>query len=228
MIEFFEVMFRALTGLKLTMPSLIAIFAFFALGFLFSKFAKNIGVLKALFLVVLGYFMASILSALLGVFSLAFVLGFLSNQSLFFYRLLIWAEDLSEIWYSLKHQHAFEEIRSRESELEAEIQRLREELERKAQGEKPRGKASSGQKSSGQGSGGAYKPKGHKNQDDMDRCLKILELETGVDYTQKEIKKAYRRLAMIHHPDMPTGSHEAFVQLGMAMEYLVKHSEGEA
>lgn len=225
MIEFFEVMFRALTGLKLTIPNLIAIFVFFVLGFLFSKFAKNIGVLKALFVVIAGYFIASILSALLGVFSLAFAIGFLSNQSLFFYRLLIWAEDLSEIWYSLKHQHAFEEIRSRESELEAEINALKEELKRKAQGEKPRAKPSAGQKSSGQSSGSSYKPKGNKNQADIDRCLKILELETGKDYTQKEIKKAYRRLAMIHHPDMPDGSHEAFVQLGMAMEYLLKHYE---
>jgi DnaJ-domain-containing protein 1 len=225
MIEFFEVMFRALTGLKLTMPNLLAIFVFFVLGFLFSKFAKNIGVLKALFVVIAGYFIASILSALLGVFSLAFAIGFLSNQSLFFYRLLIWAEDLSEIWYSLKHQHAFEEIRSRESELEAEINALREELKRKARGEKPRTKPSAGQKSSGQGSSSSYQPKGHKNQADIDRCLKILELETGKDYSQKEIKKAYRRLAMIHHPDMPTGSHEAFVQLGVAMEYLVKFAK---
>ena len=225
MIEFFEVMFRALTGLKLTMPSLIAIFVFFVLGFLFSKFAKNIGVLKALFVVIVGYFIASILSTLLGVFSLAFAIGFLSNQSLFFYRLLIWAEDLSEIWYSLKHQHAFEEIRSRESELEAEINKLKEKLKRKGQDEKPRAKPSAGQKSCGQSSGSSYKPKGNKNQADIDRCLKILELETGKEYTQKEIKKAYRRLAMIHHPDMPTGSHEVFVQIGMAMEYLVKFFE---
>lgn len=222
MIEFFEVMFRALTGLKLTMPNLIVIFVFFVLGYLFAKFAKNIGVLKALLVMIAGYFIASILSALLGVFSLAFAIGFLSNQSLFFYRLLIWAEDLSEIWYSLKHRHAFEEIRSREAELEAEIHRLREELKRKGQGEKPKSKPSGKQQSSGQSSGGEYKPTGHKNQADIDRCLKILELETGREYTSKEIKKAYRRLAMIYHPDMPTGSHEAFVQLGVAMEYLMK------
>lgn len=225
MIEFFEVMFRALTGLKLTMPNLAAIFVFFALGYVFAKFAKNIGVLKALVLVVVGYFIASILSALLGVFSLAFVAGFLSNQSLFFYRLLIWAEDLSEILYSLKHQHAFEEIRSRESELEAEIERLKEELKTAGRGTKPKAKPSARQKFSGQSSGGSYKPQAHKNQADIDRCLKTLKLETGKDYTQKEIKKAYRRLAMIHHPDMPTGSHEAFVQLGVAMEYLVKFGE---
>jgi len=144
---------------------------------------------------------------------------------LFFYRLLIWAEDLSEIWYSLKHQHAFEEIRSRESKLEAEINALKEELKRKAQGENPRAKPSAGRKSRGQGTGGSYKPKGNKNQVDIARCLKILELETGKDYTQKEIKKAYRRLAMVHHPDMPTGNHEDFVQLGMAMEYLMKFIE---
>jgi hypothetical protein len=26
---------------------------------------------------------------------------------------------------------------------------------------------------------------------------------------------------MIHHPDMPTGSHEAFVALGMAKDFLL-------
>ena len=225
MIEFFEVMFRALTGLKLTMPSLIAIFVFFVLGFLFSKFAKNMGVLKALLALFLGYFIASILSALLGVFSLAFATGFLSNQSVFFYRLLLWAEDLSEIWYSLKHRHAFEEIQERERELEAEIHRLREELKRKGQDEKQNSKSSAGSKSKQQSSGGDYQPKDHRNQGDIDRCLKVLELETGVEYTQKDIKKAYRRLAMKLHPDMPTGSHDAFVELGVAMEYLMKHSE---
>ena len=203
------------------MPNLIAIFVFFALGYLFAKFAKNISVLKALLVLIVGYFIASILSALLGVFSLAFAIGFISNQSLFFYRLLLWAESLSEIWYSLQHRHAFEEIRSRESELEAEIDRLREELRRKSQGEKPRAKSSAGQKSSSQNAGSNYKPKGHKNQADTDHCLKILELKTGEEYTQKDIKKAYRRLAMKLHPDMPTGSHEAFVELGVAMEYLI-------
>lgn len=97
--------------------------------------------LKALVLVVAGYFVTIILSALLGVFSLAFVAGFLSNQSLFFYRLLIWAGNVSEIWYSLKHRHAFKEIRSRESELEAEIARLKEELKHAGQRpNRPRGK----------------------------------------------------------------------------------------
>lgn len=202
----------------------MAIFVFFALGFVFAKFAKNMGMLKALLLLFVGYFIASVLSALLGVFSLAFAVGFLSNQSLFFYRLLIWAEDLSEIWYSLKHQHAFEEIRSRESELEAEIDALKEELKRTSRGAKPKAKPSAQQKSSGQSSGSSYKLQDNKNQADIDRCLKTLELETGKDYTQKEIKKAYRRLAMIYHPDMPTGSHDVFVQLGTAMDYLTKFS----
>jgi hypothetical protein len=72
--------------------------------------------------------------------------------------------------------------------------------------------------------GDAWKPGPGKSQADIDRCLRILELEPGKTYTKKEIKKAYRRLAMIHHPDLPMGSHDdAFVRLDMASDYLMKH-----
>lgn len=120
MIEFFEVMFRALTGLKLNMPNIIGLFIFFTAGYLFARFAKNVGVIKALFLLIVGYFIASVLSSLLGVYTLVFALGFISNQGVVLYRVFLWAEDLSEIYYSFKHRRAFEEIRSREDELAAE------------------------------------------------------------------------------------------------------------
>lgn len=42
--------------------------------------------------------------------------------------------------------------------------------------------------------------------------------------TELDIKKAYRRLSMIHHPDKPTGSEEAFIRLekcySVAMKFI--------
>ncbi len=228
MIEFFEVMFRALTGLKLNMSNLIIIFAFFAMGYGVSKFAKNIGVLKALVLLIVGYFIASILSSLLGVFTLAFILGFLSNQSMFLYRVMMWAESLSEIYYSLQHKGIFEDIQSRERELEEEIARLREELRRQQQQktrEKPSSKTNNQRSQSRSSGAGSEKAKAQQKQSQtsqMDRYLKVLGLEAGQSYTEKEIRKAYRRMAMKLHPDMPNGNQAAFVELGEALEYLLK------
>ena len=35
-----------------------------------------------------------------------------------------------------------------------------------------------------------------------------------------QLKKAYRRLCLIHHPDKPTGSHEGFLKLSTSYERL--------
>ena len=78
-------MFRALTGLKLTVPNLIGIFAFFIAGYYFAKSAKQLNLIKAFFVLILGYFISNILSALLGVYTLAFILGFLSNTGYFIF-----------------------------------------------------------------------------------------------------------------------------------------------
>jgi DnaJ family protein A protein 2 len=45
-------------------------------------------------------------------------------------------------------------------------------------------------------------------------------LEIDTNATEKEIKKAYRKLAIIHHPDKPTGNEEKFKQITEAYEVL--------
>ena len=52
-----------------------------------------------------------------------------------------------------------------------------------------------------------------------DRHLQVLGLEPGREYTQVEIKKAYRRAAMEAHPDTG-GSDEAFIAVQQAFEWL--------
>jgi hypothetical protein len=48
----------------------------------------------------------------------------------------------------------------------------------------------------------------------------VLQVSRGSSLT--EIKTAYRRLAKIYHPDIPTGSEEKFKQLSSAYDTLLK------
>lgn len=227
MIEFFEVMFRALTGMKLTLPSLFSIFIFFVFGYLFAKFAKNMGVFKAIVILSIGYFIISILSAVLGVFALAFILGFVSNQTFFLYRVLVFTQDLGEIIQSFRHRGVFEDIASREKELEDEINRLKEELKRKGSAgghqktkQQNKQKAQSSQKSNVDG---GLKLKPYLNDEDLKLCLKILGMAGEEKPSIKKIKSSYRKFAMKYHPDLPTGDHKKFVKINLAKEYLLKY-----
>lgn len=226
MIEFIEVMFRALTGLKLTFPSIISLAVFFAAGYYFAATTKRLGPLKVIFVLILAYLLSTLLSGLLGVYTLAVVLGFLSNQGVFLTRVLLWAESLAEILFVMRHRAAYEDIRREESAGQSQTRkdaprpppnRLKVKT---TGGSEHRSWAGGGSGARSTGSS-QWKPGPGKSQADIDRCLGILELETGKTYTQKDIKKAYRRLAMIHHPDLPTGSHDAFVRLGIASDYVL-------
>lgn len=221
MIEFIEVMFRALTGLKLTFPNLISLSVFFAVGYYFAATTKRLGPLKIILVLVLAYIISTVLNGLLGVYTLAVVLGFLSNQGVFLARVLLWAESLGEILFVMRHSAAYEDIR-REEDSRAKADPKPEEASSspKQQKAKPNGRSNK-QSASQKQSSSEWKPGPGKSQADI--CLRILELKPGQDYTLKEIKKAYRRLAMIHHPDLPTGDHQAFVRLGMASDYLMQH-----
>ena len=115
MIEFFEVMFRALTGLKLTFPNIISLAVFFAAGYYFAATMRRIGPLKIILVLFLAYLLSTLLSGLLGVYTLAVVLGFLSNQGVFLTRVLLWAESLAEILFVMRHRAAYEDIRREES-----------------------------------------------------------------------------------------------------------------
>lgn len=231
MIEFIEVMFRALTGLKLTFPTLISLAVFLAAGYYFAATTKRMGPLKVILVLFLAYILSTVLSGMLGVYTLAVVIGFLSNQGVFLARVLFWVENLAEFVFVMRHRMAYEDIRREESSRarnpEQEAPRPPPHQSKPRQEEKPKQKTrpNAGGRSQTRTSSD-WKPAPGKSQADVDRCLRILELEAGGTYTQKQIKKAYRRLAMVHHPDLPTGNHEAFVRIGMASDYLMKWVAG--
>jgi len=198
MIEFFEVMFRALTGLKLTMPNLIIIFGFFIAGYYFAKTTKQLSLIKAFFVLILGYWISNILSALLGVFTLAFILGFLSNTGYFILRTVLWVDNLKELWFFLQHRIVAEDIYQSE--------------------EAPNNDTNSNQDNTEEKFEESFSSKSHKKPETDD--WKPSDIYSPDDY----IKKAYRRMAMKYHPDIRgTGDQEKFVLGTEAYEYLERY-----
>lgn len=47
----------------------------------------------------------------------------------------------------------------------------------------------------------------------------ILQIEPPV--TESDIKKAYRKLCMVHHPDRPTGCKDEFIKINNAYNELI-------
>jgi len=47
----------------------------------------------------------------------------------------------------------------------------------------------------------------------------ILQIEPPV--TEEDIKKAYRKLCLVHHPDKETGCHEKFIEINNAYKELL-------
>lgn len=54
----------------------------------------------------------------------------------------------------------------------------------------------------------------------MKDCYSILGIQRSA--TTEEIKKAFRKLAMIHHPDRPGGEHKKFLEIKSAYETCIK------
>lgn len=235
MIEFVEVMFRALTGLKLTFPTLIALSAFFALGYYFAALTKRMNPLKAVLALFLGYLLSTLLSGMLGVFTLALVLGFLSNQGLFLARAILWVESLAEFAFVIAHRATYEDIRREEDRAQAQPAGTthREHTRQKGGGHqggqsRQKGHTGGGQSQNRQQGAGASRGSSSDtwsprkgNKADIRKAMRILELPEEEEFTEKDIAKAWRKRAMKLHPDMPKGNHEAFVQLGIAKEFLM-------
>lgn len=205
MIEFVEVMFRAVTGLKLNFPNLISLAVFFAAGYYFASTTKRLNPFKLIFVLFLGYIIATVLSGLLGVYTLAVALGFLSNQGLFLARVFLWAESVSEILIIWRHRTAFEEIQREEATGNRTFK----------QRSKPRRTASGprlGHDGEQTSSDGALS---------VEQALKSLELAATPPPTAKDINRAFRRLALKYHPDMPGGDARKMREIVGAREVLL-------
>ena len=67
-----------------------------------------------------------------------------------------------------------------------------------------------------------WKPSARFNLRDYEACMGTLELKAP--FKKQDIKKAYRRMAMIYHPDRPkTGDEKAFLFGTQAFEYVDKY-----
>jgi len=224
MIEFFEVMFRALTGLKLTMPNLIGIFGVFIAGYYFAYTTKRLSLIKAFFVLILGYFVSTVLSALLGIYTLAFIMGFLSNTGFFILRIMLWVDNLKEFWFFLQNRTVAEDTYKSEGTRQHQQQKSSQQKNKQEKTQKKQSQQKSSSKSKSSNAKPEiddWKPSDIYKPDDYKKCMEILGLQAP--FTQKEIKKAYRRMAMKYHPDIQgTGDQKKFVLGTAAYEYLGK------
>jgi len=226
MIEFFEVIFRALTGLKLTMPNLIGIFGVFIAGYYFAYTTKHLSLIKAFFVLILGYFVSTVLSALLGIYTLAFILGFISNTGFFILRIMLWVDNLKEFWFFLQNRTVAEDTYksegTRQHQQQKSSQQKNKQEKTQQKSEKTSSSKSQSSKSKAKSEIDDWKPSDIYKPDDYKKCIEILGLQSP--FVQKEIKKAYRRMAMKYHPDIQgTGNQKMFVLGTAAYEYLDKH-----
>jgi hypothetical protein len=244
MMEFFSVMFRAITGMKLTPETVIVLGFFFALGWLFGKLTTGIGVVKGIFLAIFGSVALAVLSIAPGVVVFFFIAGVLTNHGPLLARVIYWAQDIADIFYALKYRQAFEDIRAEEARMEEELRQARADAYarahargdsstqdhwRKSSG-RSQGKSRAGEKEkAGGGAGrqkepprkstGATKPKRPPGDPLRDKHLQTLGLRPGQDYSPEEIKKAYRNRAKETHPDAG-GNAQEFMAVRAAWKAL--------
>lgn len=246
MIEFFSVMFRAITGMKLTPETVILLGFFFALGWLFGKLTTRIGIIKGIFLAIFGSVALVFLSVAPSIIVFFFIAGVLTNHGPLLARVIYWAQDIADIFYALQYRQAFEDIRAEEARMEEELRQARAEAYarahasgdsstqdrwRKSSGrgqdksradEKEKaGGGAGGQKEPPKGSTGETKPKCPPGDPLRDKHLQTLGLRPRQDYSPEEIKKAYRKRAKETHPD--TGGHaQEFMAVKAAFEALCR------
>lgn len=247
MIEFFEVMFRALTGMKLTSSTLIFLLVVFSLGWLYGKLTRRVGFIKGFFALVFGVVVYAFLASSSWLIVLIFVAGVLVNHGPFMYGILLWAQSLGDIIYAMRYQQAFEDIRQKEEELEEELRQRRAEAYRQREAdseeqkrwkaEAQQSRASKKRQSRAGGSSGAKSAGGDQKRSSQRqkqeapkkpsppgnnlriKYLSILGLKPGQDYSAAEIKKAYRRKAKETHPD-GGGTAAAFIEVQKAYEWF--------
>jgi hypothetical protein len=166
MIEFFSVMFRAITGMKLTPETVILLGFFFALGWLFGKLTTRIGVIKGIFLAIFGSVALVFLSIAPGVIVFMFIAGVLTNHGPLLARVIYWAQDIADIFYALQYRQAFEDIRAEEVRMEEELRQARAEAYARTHAQGDSSTQDRWRKSSGRGQeksrAGAKSPEGEK------------------------------------------------------------------
>ena len=251
MIEFFSVMFRAVTGMKLTLETLIFLGFIFMLGWLFGKLTRRIGIIKGILLGIFGSAVLAFLSVAPGVFVITFLAGVLTNHGPILARVIFWAQDLADFFYALKYRRAYEDIRAEEAKVEEELRNARAEAYKRAHAfgdsssqERWRKSSTSDGDKASQGEGFASSDEEKATNDEKSeasaasfesaeqtktrspsqdpvrrRHLEVLGLDASGEYTQDEIKKAYRKRAKETHPDAG-GDAQEFIDVRAAWKAL--------
>ena len=66
-------------------------------------------------------------------------------------------------------------------------------------------------------------------QNDLAPVFKMCAMfQVGLDATPKEIKKKYREMSLIYHPDKPTGNEKLFMKLTKAYDALTDETARSA
>lgn len=232
-----ETVFQTVTGLKFTQGNIIGLVLFFGLGYVFGKLTRRVGIIKGFFAVIFGLYFYSALKDTYGVVILAFLLGVIANHSYLYIELFRWAQSIGDVFFALRHRRAYEEMRRREADFDAQVRKARAEAYSSARkggetSQQKRWRADSSP-SGGSNSSGGSRTYGHANQSRASprsnssnthnglksEYLRTLGLDPLGEFTVEELKKAYRQQAKRVHPDAG-GTPQAFRDLTSRYEWL--------
>lgn len=107
---------------------LMLLLIFYFLGKFLGMLTVNINIWKVLALCYLAVFVLEPLSQL-GIISVVFGLGVLSNHRRLIFDIFGWAQSLGDVFFAFRHRVAFRDIRAAESAKDAEIEELKRQLD---------------------------------------------------------------------------------------------------
>jgi len=140
---------------------------------------------------------------------------------------MLWVDNLKEFWFFLQNRTVAEDTYKSEDASQHQKQKSSQQGTKQEKTEKKQSQQKSSSKSKPSNANAKpeiddWKPSDIYKPDDYKKCIEILGLQAP--FAQKEIKKAYRRMAMKYHPDVQeTGDQKKFVLGTAAYEYLEKH-----
>jgi len=228
-----ETIFEALTGLRYSGSNIIALIAFFGMGFLFGKLTRNMGFIKGFFALIFGLYFYVMLKETHGALILVFLIGVASNHVNFFLETVLWAQDIQDIWFAHKYRKAFEDIKRQEREFEEQQTQARRESyqEHRANGDNRKQQkwreqawqenSRPSKKNADDSSGGDAQKEKHPH----DAYYQTMGLDPYGTYTKADLKRAYHCKAKKTHPDAG-GNDQDFIKLTAAMEVLCSANNG--
>jgi len=215
----------------------------FFVGKFFGKLTKRLNIWKILLLGYFGLFLYGPVRDAGPILGGIFLLGMASNHTRLIFSIFGWAQSLGDVVFAFRYRSAFNDMRRRERELDDREQQIKEEERRRAYSRQENGQhgrtgwqqeagnfrkksektQSSREKGNDKASQSRYQSSGTQPQEGMrGKCLRVLGLRNGKNYSPDEIKQAYRKKARVTHPDAG-GSQVEFIEVVNAYEWLKSH-----